>query len=343
MFAAVTGQDRDPRFHAATASRAERDAGARPALSVVVPVYNEEENVRPLVSAVRDALAHTESWELLLVDDGSTDATVAVAEELAERDRRIRVLKLARNYGQTAAMQAGFDHARGAVVVTMDGDLQNDPADIPRLVARLEEGFDLVAGYRERRQDKVITRKIPSWVANRLIGRVTGIPIRDNGCSLKAYRRELLDRLHLYADLHRFIPAVAAATAGARITEIPVRHHPRLHGRSKYGLSRTVKVMLDLMTVKTIQEVRERPLQLFGVGALGACLCGIAFAIAAVIAYASFVARKAQSLVFPGVSLLWFGLAFYLLMLGLIAEAALREELPRRRGTMPVVREVGGP
>jgi len=338
----VTDQDRDRQFEAARASAAQRDAGTRPALSVVVPVYNEEENIPPLVSAIRDALAYTDSWELLLVDDGSTDTTVAIAEELAARDGRIRVLKLARHYGQTAAMQAGFDHARGAVVVTMDGDLQNDPADIPRLVARLEEGFDLVAGYRERRQDKVLTRKIPSWVANRLIRRVTGVPIRDNGCSLKAYRRELLDRLHLYADLHRFIPAVAAATAGARITEIPVRHHPRLHGRSKYGLSRTVKVMLDLITVKTIQEVRERPLQLFGVGALGACLCGIAFAIAAVVAHASFITQKAQSVVFPGVSLLWFGLAFYLLMLGLIAEAALREELPRGRGSMPVVREVGG-
>jgi len=338
----VTDQDRNRPFDAARASGAGGNAETRPALSVVVPVYNEEENVRPLVSAIRDALAYTDSWELLLVDDGSTDATVALAEELAEQDRRIRVIKLARNYGQTAAMQAGFDHARGAVVVTMDGDLQNDPADIPRLVARLEEGFDLVAGYRERRQDKVITRKIPSWVANRLIARVTGIPIRDNGCSLKAYRRELLDRLHLYADLHRFIPAMAAATAGARITEIPVRHHPRRHGKSKYGLSRTVKVMLDLITVKTIQEVRERPLQLFGVGALGACLCGIASAIAAVVAHLSFVTQKAQSVVFPGVSLLWFGLAFYLLMLGLIAEASLKEELPRRRGSMPVVREVGG-
>jgi glycosyltransferase involved in cell wall biosynthesis len=339
----VTGQDRGERLHATKASEGRgSSARERPALSVVVPVYNEEENVQPLVAAIRNALAYTDSWELLLVDDGSTDATVAVAEGLAAQDRRIRVLKLARNYGQTAAMQAGFDHSRGAVVVTMDGDLQNDPADIPRLVARLEEGFDLVAGYRERRQDKVLTRKIPSWIANRLIRRVTGIPIRDNGCSLKAYRRELVDRLHLYADLHRFIPAMAAVTAGARITEIPVRHHPRRHGRSKYGLSRTVKVMLDLITVKTIQEVRERPLQLFGVGALGAFLFGIAFAAAAVVAHASFVVQKAQAVVFPGVSLLWFGLAFYLLMLGLIAEAALREELPSGHRSKPVVREVGG-
>jgi len=311
-----------------------------PALSVVVPLYNEEANIRPLVAAVREALAGVESWELLLVDDGSTDGTAACALECCAEDPRVRLLRLARNYGQTAAMQAGFDHARGAVVVSMDGDLQNDPADIPRLVARLEEGFDLVAGYRERRQDKVLTRKVPSWLANRLIRRVTGIPVRDNGCSLKAFRRELLDRLHLYADLHRFIPAVAAATAGARITEVAVRHHPRQYGRSKYGLSRTVKVLLDLMTVRMIQRVRERPLQLFGVGALGACLCGAVFAALAAFAYATFGPEKAHAVVLPGVSLLWFGLGFYLLMLGLIAEAALREELPGHRRSTPVVREV---
>jgi glycosyltransferase involved in cell wall biosynthesis len=314
-----------------------------PALSVVVPLYNEEGNIDLLVSAVREALAAVESWELLLVDDGSTDGTAARALECCAADPRVRLLRLARNYGQTAAMQAGFDHARGAVVVSMDGDMQNDPADIPRLVARLEEGFDLVAGYRERRQDKFLTRKVPSWLANRLIRRVTGVPIRDNGCSLKAFRRNLLHRLHLYADLHRFIPAVAAATAGARITELPVRHHPRRYGRSKYGLSRTVKVLLDLLTIRMIQRVRERPLQLFGAGALGACVCGAVFAAFAAIAYTGFGPDKAYSIVFPGVSLLWFGLGFYLLMLGLIAEAALREDLPGHGRNAPVVREVADP
>ncbi len=167
-------------------------------LSVVVPLYNEADSVEPLVDAVRAALVAHTAWELVLVDDGSRDSTVAIAARLAAADRRIRLIQLARNYGQTPAMQAGFDEARGRVVVSMDGDLQNDPLDIPRVVAELEEGYDLVAGYREHRQDKLLTRKVPSWIANRIIRRITGVNIRDNGCSLKGYRRELLDRMHLY-------------------------------------------------------------------------------------------------------------------------------------------------
>jgi glycosyltransferase involved in cell wall biosynthesis len=208
----------------------------RLSLSVVVPLFDEEENVEPLVGAVQDALDIRASWELILVDDGSGDATPEIGARAAEADARVRLVRLARNYGQTAAMQAGFDQARGSVIVTMDGDLQNDPDDIPRLLTKLNEGYDLVIGYREGRKDRWLTRKVPSWVANRLIGWITGVRIRDNGCSLKAYRRELLERLHLYSDMHRFIPAVAAATAGARIAEIPVRHHSRLRGTSKYGL-----------------------------------------------------------------------------------------------------------
>src|SRR5690242_14904883 len=175
-----------------------------PYLSVVVPLFNEEESIAMLVSAVREALAMERSWELVLVDDGSRDATARIAAELAAADRRVRLVCLARNYGQTQAMQAGFDAARGQVLVTMDGDLQNDPRDIPRLVATLEEGYDLVAGYRVRRKDRFFTRKVPSWVANRLIAWLSGVSIRDNGCSLKAYRRQLIDQLHLYSDMHRF-------------------------------------------------------------------------------------------------------------------------------------------
>jgi glycosyltransferase involved in cell wall biosynthesis len=201
-------------------------------LSVIVPLYDEEASIPPLVEAVRGVLDGYGPWELVLVDDGSTDGTVPTVVRLAAQDTRIRLVRLARNYGQTAAMQAGFDHARGGVVVSMDGDLQNDPQDIPLLVAKLQEGYDLVAGYRVNRQDK-ISRRIPSWVANRLIRWITGVPIRDNGCSLKAYRRALLDCLHLYSDMHRFIPAVAASAAGARIAEVPVRHHPRRYGQSK--------------------------------------------------------------------------------------------------------------
>ncbi|MDH4132476.1 MAG: glycosyltransferase family 2 protein [Gemmatimonadota bacterium] len=299
-------------------------------ISVVVPLYNEEESVPPLVTAVRDALGPGSDWELVLVDDGSRDRTAEVAGQAAASDPRVRLLRLARNCGQTPAMQAGFDHARGDVVVSMDGDLQNDPADIPRLVGRLEEGYDLVAGYRERRQDTVITRKIPSWIANRIIRRLTGVQIRDNGCSLKAYRREVLARMHLYSDMHRFIPAVAAATAGARITELPVRHHARRFGQSKYGLSRIAKVLADLLTIKMIRSFRERPLRLFAIGSLGAALLGFGFTMAALVAAAWFRPEKVSAVVFPGAALLWFELAGYLLLLGLIAETAVIEH--RRDG-----------
>jgi glycosyltransferase involved in cell wall biosynthesis len=310
-------------------------------VSVVVPLLDEEESVGPLVEAVKDALANLRSWELILVDDGSRDATAEIVSTIAARDPRVRLVRLARNYGQTAAMQAGFDHARGAAVVTMDGDLQNDPRDIPKLVAKLDEGYDLVSGYREKRQDRFITRKIPSWVANRIIRWLTGVPIRDNGCSLKAYQADLARRLSLYSDMHRFIPAVAAATVGARVAEAPVRHHARRYGRSKYGLSRVAKVLADLFTIKMIRSFRERPLLMFGLGALGATVLGVAFAVATIIAFVSFRPEKAASFVFPGASLLWFGLAWYLLMLGLIAEVALQKERQAEGGGLPVTRELG--
>ena len=311
-----------------------------PTLSVVVPLFNEAESVAALIRAVRDALAASGSWELILVDDGSADDTSRIVTGMAEEDPRVRLLRLARNYGQTLAMQAGFDHARGAIVVSMDGDLQNDPQDIPRLVAKLEEGYDLVAGFRERRQDKLLTRKVPSWVANRLIRGITGVSIRDNGCSLKAYRRELLGRIHLYSDMHRFIPAVAAATAGARITEIGVKHHARRFGQSKYGLSRVFKVLADLLTILMIRSFRERPLLMFGLGAVSATGLGALFAAVAVVAQPGFAEPKANAVVLAGVALLWFGLAFYLLMLGLIGEVVLRQERVARPAILPVIHEV---
>ncbi len=310
-------------------------------VSVVIPVFNESENLSRLVESVREALGSQLSWELLLVNDGSTDETGAMADRLSGEDPRVRPLHLARNFGQTAAMQAGFEHARGEVVVTMDGDLQNDPADIPKLLAKLDEGYDLVAGYREGRKDTLVTRKVPSAVANALIRWVTGVPIRDNGCSLKAYRKEIVERLQLYSDLHRFIPAVAAATAGARIAEVPVRHHPRRFGRSKYGLSRVWKVVADLLTLKLIHAFRERPLPLFAAAALLAALVGLFFSAYTVIAATTFqTATSVRALVFPSAALLGFGLGFYLLALGLIAEAAVRERRVKRREKPLVLREV---
>jgi len=309
---------------------------ARPALSVVVPLYNEEESVGALVEAVRVALGGHGSWELVLVDDGSRDGTAAVAHSLAAADGRIRLMQLARNYGQTQAMQAGFDAAEGDVVVSMDGDLQNDPLDIPALVAKLDEGFDLVAGYRERRQDKLITRKVPSWVANRLIRAITGVQIRDNGCSLKAYRRETLNRIHLYSDMHRFLPAVAAATAGARITEVPVRHHPRRFGQSKYGLSRILKILADLLTITMIAWFRERPVIMFGIGAAWAFGLSLVFFGLALLGWTNLRAGMANAYVFPAAGLLWLLLACYLVMLGLIAEVAVWRQ---RQNVLPIAVE----
>lgn len=310
-------------------------------ISVVVPLFNERQNVPHLVRAVRAALGETRNWELLLVDDGSTDGTreaVAVAER---EDPRVRLVPLARNYGQTAAMQAGFDHSRGDVVVSMDGDLQNDPDDIPALVARLEEGFDLVAGYRVRRQDRLLTRKLPSWAANRVIRMITGVAIRDNGCSLKAYRRELLDRIHLYSDMHRFIPATAAATAGARVAEVPVRHHARRYGDSKYGLSRIWKVASDLVTLKMLSSFRERPLTMFGIGATAASLASLVFM--ALIAHGletGATAAPRAGFVYPSIALVLLSLAFFLLLLGLVGEVAIRGRRDTAELDLPVAREV---
>ena len=303
-------------------------------LSIVVPLFNEVGNVEPLVARVRDAMRSQPSWELLLVDDGSTDGTAERIDAFGNDDPRIRPVHLARNYGQTAAMQAGFDQARGRVVVSMDGDLQNDPVDIPRLVAKLDEGFDLVTGYRENRQDPLLTRKVPSWIANRIIGWLTHVPIRDNGCSLKAYRAELIQRLHLYSDMHRFIPAVAVATAGARIAEIPVRHHARQHGASKYGLSRTWKVLSDLLVIKTIRSFRERPLILFGVVALVSLVGSGVFGVRSIITAVDF---GRDALVFPSITALLLGLSVYLVMLGLLAESALSQIRRRAPSLSPLV------
>jgi len=294
-----------------------------PAISVVVPLFNEEESVTPLVAAVRAALVDEGPWELVLVDDGSRDATPSVAAAIASEDPRVRLVRLARNYGQTQAMQAGFDHARGAVVVSMDGDLQNDPRDIPMLVAKLDEGYDLVAGYRNGRNDKLLTRKVPSWVANRLIAWLTGVRIRDNGCSLKAYRASVLRQLDLYSDMHRFLPALAAAAADARVAEVPVRHHARRFGSSKYGLSRIAKVSADLLAIKMISTFRERPLMMFGAGAFGAAVVGaFCFLSWALLPLRSPI-EVPRVYVLPAAGMLALALCCYLIMLGLIATVAL--------------------
>jgi len=247
---------------------------AIPKLSVIVPFFNEEESIAPLHAAIVSAVEPLQiAFEMVFVDDGSRDGTAVRGEEIARRDPRVRFVKFRRNYGQTAAMAAGIEYAHGEILVTMDGDLQNDPADIEHFLAKMGEGYDLVVGWRHKRQDKLVSRKIPSKIANWLIGRVTGIPITDNGCSLKAFRGALIKNIPLYSEMHRFIPAMASM-AGPRIAQIKVRHHARQFGKSKYGLSRIYKVLLDLMVIKTVASFTSRPLLWFSLLCIPLTLIG---------------------------------------------------------------------
>lgn len=247
-------------------SRAGEELAAAHWVSVVLPVHDERDSLAVLVDEIRDVLAPLElgGWEILICDDGSLDDSVEVAERcrLADPDHVI-VLRLRRNYGQTAALAAGFDHARGDVLVPMDADLQNDPRDIPRLLARLDDGFDVVKGWRRERKDFFLSRRFPSLIANRLIAWTTGIYIHDNGCTLAAYRREILQDVSMYGELHRFLPALAF-WAGGRVVELEVNHRPRRFGRTKYGLSRTIRVLLDLLTVNFLLRYSTKPMQIFG-------------------------------------------------------------------------------
>jgi glycosyltransferase involved in cell wall biosynthesis len=247
---------------------------ARPHLSVIAPLYNEEDNVDPLYEALTNALDPTGmDYEMVLVDDGSKDSTLAKAIQIAQNDPRVKVVKFRRNCGQTAAMAAGIEFASGDVLVTMDGDLQNDPLDIPMFLETIDSGYDIVVGWRFQRQDKLITRKIPSKIANWLIAKVTGVPIKDNGCSLKAYRADVIKQIPLYSEMHRFIPAMASIAA-PRIAEVKARHHARRFGQSKYGLSRIYKVLLDMLVIKTLASFASSPLLWFGILAIPLMLAG---------------------------------------------------------------------
>ena len=246
----------------------------QPEISVIVPFYNEEDNIRRMHAAIVAAVEPLGiPFEMVFVNDGSRDRTLEIAIEIAREDERVRVVNFRRNYGQTPAMAAGIEHAQGKVLVTMDGDLQNDPRDIEHFLAKINEGYDIVVGWRFNRQDKLVSRKIPSKIANWIIGKVTGVPIKDNGCSLKAYRASLIKEIPLYSEMHRFIPAMASI-AGPRIAEIKVRHHARQFGQSKYGLSRIYKVLLDLMVIKTVASFTARPLLWFSMLATPVALVG---------------------------------------------------------------------
>lgn len=266
---------REPARNAASPLHLSVAATPAPYLSVVVPVMNEEESLHRLYDRLTGALeAIGCNYEIIMIDDGSRDRSFTIMRELAQQDARLRVVRFRRNFGQTAAFSAGFDRARGEVVVTIDADLQNDPADIGKLLAKMEEGYDVVSGWRERRQDPFLNRRLPSMLANGLISRVTGVELHDYGCSLKAYRIEVLRGIRLYGELHRFIPAIAS-WQGVAVAEIPVNHSARQFGKSKYGIGRTTRVLLDLLTVRFLLSYSTRPMQIFGLLGLLSILGGI--------------------------------------------------------------------
>jgi glycosyltransferase involved in cell wall biosynthesis len=294
------------------------DSSARPQLSLIVPFYNEEDSIGPMHAAIVKAVEPLAvTFEMVFVDDGSRDSTALRGEEIARRDPRVRLVKFRRNYGQTAAMAAGIEHARGDILITMDGDLQNDPADVELFLAKIAEGYDIVVGWRFKRQDKLVSRKIPSKIANWIIGKVTGVPITDNGCSLKAFRATLIKRIPLYSEMHRFIPAMASI-AGPRIAEIKVRHHARQFGTSKYGLSRVYKVLLDLMVIKTVASFTSRPLLWFSM--LCAPLAVVGFAALALGLIAGVPTNGHFSLPLTGT-----GIIFLMASVTLIASGTLGE------------------
>jgi glycosyltransferase involved in cell wall biosynthesis len=287
-------------------------------LSIVVPLYNEEESVSALHRAIVGAMDPVNiRYEMIFVDDGSKDDTFQRAKEIAEWDGRLRIIKLRKNCGQTPAMVAGIDHSRGEIVITMDGDLQNDPKDIPRFLEKIKEGNDIVCGWRHNRQDKLISRKIPSKIANWIIGRITGVPIKDNGCSLKAYRGEIIKSVPLYSDMHRFIPAMTSM-AGSRIAEIKVNHHARKFGVSKYGISRIYKVIVDLMVIKTLLAFATKPLYPFAIGGLISMFLGSSIFIFSFGGW--FRGEGTIDFMTASGALLFFILAIFSVLVGLLCE-----------------------
>jgi len=310
-------------------------------LSLVIPIYNEEENIPLLYAEIKEVLDGTShQYEMIFIDDGSSDTSVQVLEQLSQKDERVLVVALRRNFGQTAAMSAGFDHASGDIIITMDGDLQNDPHDIPDMVAKLNDGYDVVTGWRYDRQDPFISRKLPSMMANKLISWITGVGLHDYGCTLKAFRREVTENIRLYGEMHRFIPAIASGM-GISFTEVKVNHRARRFGTSKYGISRTIRVVLDLMTVKFILSYATRPLHVFGT--VGVMSAGIGFIIAFIMTLQRFFAGTGLSdrpLLLLAVLLIFMGVQF--ITMGLLAELVVRTYHESQKKPIYYVRRVIG-
>lgn len=295
----------------------------RPGISLVIPVYNEEENVELLyqkIVAAAEVVGRT--WEVVLVDDGSKDKSFEKLEKIALKDSRVKLVRFVRNFGQTAALSAGIDHAKGSIIIPMDADLQNDPADIGRLIEKLEEGFDCVSGWRKKRKDGLMLRLIPSWTANKIISVISGVALHDYGCSLKAYRREVLEGVRLYGEMHRFVP-IYASWMGAKVTEIPVNHYARQFGQSKYGINRTFKVVLDLITIKFMSSYLTKPIYIFGsAGLWSLAACAGAFAWMVVLKYGygtSFIETP-----LPVIVSMFFMVGIQLILMGLLAEILVR-------------------
>ncbi len=307
-------------------------------LSVIVPVYNEYENIPLLYDEAVRALETISDWELILVNDGSKDNSLEALKELAVKDPlHVRVINLRRNFGQTAAIAAGIDHASGEIIVLMDADLQNDPSDIPAMLDKLNEGYDLVSGWRKDRKDNLL-RTFPSKIANKLICRVTGVYLHDYGCTLKAYRREVIKGFRLYGEMHRFIPAYADSF-GAKIVEMPVKHHPRIHGQAKYGLERTMKVLLDLFTVKFLSSYEDKPIYLFG--GTGMVLSGVSLLVLLFLAVRRIfwgISVMASPLFIMAIMV--FILGFQSVLMGLIAELLVRTYHESQGKTVYHIREM---
>lgn len=310
-------------------------------ISLVIPLYNEEENVQLLYEELKSVLADMPCRsEIVFVDDGSRDGTMAILETIQAGDETVRVVSLRRNFGQTAAMTAGFDHAHGEVIITMDGDMQNDPHDIPQMLAKINEGFDVVTGWRFDRQDPFLSRKLPSQMANRLISWVTEVKLHDYGCTLKAFRREVIENINLYGEMHRFIPAIASGM-GISFTEVKVNHRPRRFGTSKYGISRTIRVVLDLITVKFMLSYATRPLHVFGTVGVVSSALGALIALFMVVQRQLFgVGLANRPLLLLAVLLIFMGIQF--ITIGLLAELVVRTYHESQKKPIYFVRKVLG-
>lgn len=308
-------------------------------LSIIVPVYNEEESLRPLFAKILEGLKflEPEESEIIFVDDGSRDQSLLVLRELAATDARVKVVSFRRNFGQTAALSAGIKSSQGEIIITMDADMQNDPADISFLLDKLNEGFDLVSGWRKNRQDNWLVRTLPSWLANKIISSVTRVRLHDYGCTLKAYRREILDLINLYGEMHRFIPAYAARV-GARITEVPVHHHARQFGVSKYTISRTFRVILDLLTVKFLNDYATKPMHFFG--GFGIIFFGLGFLsfIGSIILRFTHVATLIETPL-PLLSVFFVLVGFQFILMGLLAEMIMRNYFESHGKTTYIIKE----